>query len=194
LKCFRLLLINLLPHQGEVFLIPNAFPNNFYQKLEDSLYWETSEIKLFGKSIKVPRLTAFYGAPNITYSYSGLKHTALPWTQELKEIKQLVDAITKTSFNVVLANYYRTGQDSMGWHRDNEKELGLRPTIASVSFGATRIFKLRNRVTKEIVSIPLENNSLLIMKGNTQTYWEHCLPKTTKKVGGRINLTFRNIL
>ncbi|MFT4986955.1 MAG: alkylated DNA repair dioxygenase AlkB [Flavobacteriales bacterium] len=82
----------------------------------------------------------------------------------------------------------------MGWHRDNEKELGLRPTIASVSFGATRIFKLRNRITKEIISIPLENNSLLIMKGNTQTYWEHCLPMTTKKVGGRINLTFRNML
>ena len=121
--------------------------------------------------------------------------TPYPWNSELLEIKKRADKYAKNNFNSVLLNYYRSGNDSVSWHSDDEKELGDQPIIGSVSFGATRKFRLRNKNNKKMIhNIELENGSLLIMKKLTQQYWEHEIPKTKKKVAERINLTFRTIL
>jgi alkylated DNA repair dioxygenase AlkB len=128
------------------------------------------------------------------YSYGGIKRTPMPWTPELSFIKQHCETLAKTTFNSVLCNFYHDGNDGMGWHADNEKELGQEPIIASVSFGAERSFAFKHRLTKQRVDIQLENGSILIMRGQCQHAWLHSLPKTTKVKEPRINLTFRNIL
>ena len=167
----------------------------FLNTLKKNIKWKQDYIRFYGKSHPVPRLTAWYGDNNKTYTYSGIPMTPNPWNTELLEIKNKVDQYAKIHFNSVLLNCYRTGNDSVSWHSDDEKELGDQPIIGSVSFGGTRKFRLRNKKNKELKhNIELVNGSLLIMSELTQQYWEHEIPKTKKMVGERINLTFRSIL
>lgn len=165
-----------------------------YNDLMQSISWKQEKIKLFGREILQPRLTAFFGKPDKTYTYSGLEMQPESFSRTLKEIKRKCAFHTNTSFNACLANLYRDGNDSMGWHADDEKELGPGPVIASLSFGAERMFHLKH--TKEPTArykIRLQHGSLLVMQGQTQEFWKHQLPKTRKNVSPRINLTFRKI-
>ena len=167
----------------------------FFKSLKDKIQWNQDYIKMYGKSHPLPRLTAWYGDMNKTYTYSGIPMTPNLWNTELIQIKKKVDQYTKINFNSVLLNYYRSGNDSVSWHSDDEEELGDKPIIGSVSFGGTRKFRLRNKINKKLIhNIDLKNGSLLIMREFTQKYWEHEIPKTKKPVEERINLTFRSIL
>ncbi|MCK6598647.1 MAG: alpha-ketoglutarate-dependent dioxygenase AlkB [Bdellovibrionaceae bacterium] len=202
MNSIKIPLTNLLPSRGIVFFVENFFSTkeskNYFSSLQKEIMWDQKHIVLFGKRVLQPRLTAWYGDNDKSYRYSGVTLTPTPWTKNLLEIKHKIES-TYTygswKFTSVLLNQYRNGQDSMGWHRDNEKELGLNPTIASISLGATRKFLLRDREKKEKpIAINLPSGSLVIMAGETQKFWEHCIPKTTQEVGSRINLTFRNII
>lgn len=189
---------NCLPKGGEVFYWPDFFTKEesvfFYNALLNGIEWQQDEIKLFGKIHDVPRLTALYGNADKPYTYSGITMQPKAWLPELLEIKKKIETVARVDFTTVLLNLYRNGQDSMGWHSDDEKELGLNPVIASVSFGASRIFKLQHKTDKHLKqSVELANGSLLLMQGQTQHYWKHAVPKTSKIVGPRINLTFRII-
>ena len=164
----------------------------FFELLKKNIDWKQDFIKMFGKSHPLPRLTAWYGDEKKTYTYSGIPMTPLPWTKDLMEVKSKIEVYSKIQFNSVLLNYYRTGNDSVSWHSDDEKELGEEPIIGSVSFGELRKFRLRNKEDKKLIhNYELDNGSLLIMRGKTQKYWEHEIPKTKKNVRSRINLTFR---
>jgi alkylated DNA repair dioxygenase AlkB len=190
---------NLLPNQGEVYYFPEAIDEErssyFFDVLLAQIPWRQEPVKLFGREIMQPRLTAWHGDPDNSYTYSGITMKASPWTPELLQIKGIADRLSGVCSNSVLLNLYRDGNDGMGWHRDNEKMLGKMPTIASVSFGATRTFQLRNYHSKQnIISINLNPGSILIMKGESQQHWEHRLPKKKSIAGVRINLTFRQIL
>lgn len=162
--------------------------------LKNTISWKHEHITLFGKKVLQPRLTALYGNINTPYRYSGLTMFPSNWTKELYIIKTKVEHSTQHTFNTVLLNYYRSGEDSMGWHADNEAELGKNPFIASVTFGMERRFVLRlNTNHSQKHSINLSDGSLLIMKGNLQHITQHSLPKQKNGIGERINLTFRNI-
>lgn len=164
-------------------------------QLTASVPWRHEPIHLFGKEVLQPRLTAWYGDAGATYRYSGLTLEPLPWLPALHALRQQVEAATSSRFNSVLLNLYRTGQDSMGYHADDEPELGPEPVIASVTLGATRTFRLRPRPVLQPVpaafSLALTAGSLLLMRGPTQRNWLHALPKTARPVGPRLNLTFR---
>lgn len=160
------------------------------------LQWSQREITLFGRRVMQPRLVAWYGDHEAVYSYSGLKLEPLPWHPKLGQLRQRVEQFTGGRFNSVLANAYRDGRDSMGWHSDDEKELGAQPLIASVSLGAERRFLLRSRrheANKRSASIALSlaHGSLLLMRGESQSLFQHALPRTKRKIGLRINLTYR---
>ena len=173
----------------------NAENANFYfEKLQQEVPWKQDKIKLFGKEHFQPRLSAFFAEKNVNYAYSGLKLKPEDFSEEILQIKKSVEKISRLTFNSCLANLYRDGQDSMGWHSDDEKELGKNPVIASVSFGAERIFHLKNKTDKTLKrKISLAHGSLLLMEGATQHNWKHQLPKTKKNIGPRLNLTFRKI-
>jgi alkylated DNA repair dioxygenase AlkB len=141
-----------------------------------------------------PRLTAWYADPGLTYAYSGVVHRATPWTKSLLEIKDRLESAAGTTWNSLLLNLYRDGQDSIGFHADDEPELGEHPVIGSVSFGAVRRFILKHPITNEKREFELGHGSALIMAGTTQHHWRHGVPKTRKPVGPRINLTFRRIV
>jgi len=182
---------------GEYQFFPSFFSKNesdsFFAELKNNILWKQESMNMYGKQINFPRLTAWYGENDKPYSFSGLKLNPNPWTTTLLKIKQLVESKINVSFNSVLLNRYRNGNDSISWHTDAEPELGLNPIIASVNFGATRKFQLRHIKTKEKLDIELGNGSLLIMLGELQHFWQHQVPKTSKPVGERINLTFRVI-
>lgn len=163
-------------------------------RLTDQLHWNEENIIMYGKLIKVPRLVCWYGDTGTDYRYSGITHTALPWTKDLQEIKERIEKHTGKQFNSVLGNLYRNENDSMGWHSDNEKELGSSPCIASLSLGEERLFKIRHKQSSETLDTTLTNGSLLVMSGESQSNWKHCVPKTKTKKRPRINLTFRYIL
>ncbi len=168
--------------------------NTYFKFLLDTISWQQDDITVFGKTYKQPRLTALYANNNESYSYSNITMTPHVFNQELLDIKSKVENEVDTSFTTCLLNLYRNEQDSNGWHADNEKELGINPIIASVSFGAERLFKLKHRLDKSLKKdIVLQHGSLLLMKGETQHHWLHQIPKTKKEVGKRINLTFRFI-
>ncbi|MEO7531397.1 MAG: alpha-ketoglutarate-dependent dioxygenase AlkB, partial [Sediminibacterium sp.] len=169
--------------------------DNFYHHLLTNIQWQQEEITLYGKTHLTPRLTAWYGDAGKTYRYSGIQHQPVGWTNDLQQIRQQIEDTTGIHFNSVLLNYYRNGQHSMGWHRDDEKELGRNPVIGSVSFGETRPFRLRHKFRKDLepVEILLRHGSFLLMAGSTQHFWEHSIPKTAKPINPRINLTFRVI-
>ena len=165
-----------------------------FRQLAKDIPWQQDDIQVFGKIHPQPRLTALFGNEGKPYTYSNIKMQPYPWTLLLQKIKSYVESVSDTNFTTVLLNQYRDGKDSNGWHADNEKELGSNPVIASVSFGAERIFQLKhNSISGLKQNIILEHGSLLLMKGTTQHFWKHQIPKTSKPIGPRINLTFRVI-
>ncbi len=162
-----------------------------YERLYQQICWRQDVIRIFGKEILLPRLQAWYGEK--AYSYSGMKIPALALLPEMKTLKQSISTLSGFEFNSVLANLYRNGQDSVGWHADDEPEIVHNSCIASLSLGAARRFELKHRFRKDIapVSFVLESGSLLLMRGTTQQYWLHQLPKMRSVQRPRINLTFR---
>lgn len=187
----------IINQDGECLYYPNFFDqkesNSYLNKLYHKIEWSQEEMFIYGKQVKFPRLSAWYGEKEKTYSFSGKTYTPLVWNESLLAIKYKVEEFCNTSFNSVLLNLYRNGADSMGWHADNEQELGRNPTIASVNFGAARKFQLKHLMSKEKIEVVSEHGSLLIMKGKLQHYWQHQIPKTKLKVSERINLTFRKV-
>jgi len=187
---------NLLPYDGEVNVYPGFFDksesDHYLQVLLNTIDWQQDKMKIYGKEVNLPRLTAWYGEHRNDYSYSGISMKSKLWTPELKAIKEKIEKFTGIKFTSVLLNYYRDGNDSVSWHRDNEKVLRTNPIIASVSFGATRIFKFRHVKNHDLTrSVTLENGTFLLMKGETQHMWEHSIPKSKKVSKPRISLTFR---
>lgn len=168
--------------------------NQLFENLYQTIQWQQGEIVLFGKKYATPRLEAFYADNQKSYGYSGQRLITHEFTRELNEIRQKIALKIDTTFNSVLLNLYRTGNDSNGWHADNEPELGKNPIIASLSLGATRRFDLKHNTTKEQHSFHLNHGSLLIMGGELQHHWKHQIAKTKKVNDPRINLTFRNII
>ena len=185
---------NLLPFDGEVVYLPCFFKNRradaLFAELDSCLDWTQETATLFGRAMKLPRLTAWYGPTS--YSYSGVTHAARPFPETVAGVARSLGQIAD-GFNCVLANRYRDGSDSVSWHSDNEALWGDQPIIASVSFGAARFFTLRHRSTGERVRVELEHGSVLVMRAMTQRFWLHTLPKTVRSVGPRINLTFRRL-
>jgi alkylated DNA repair dioxygenase AlkB len=165
-----------------------------FNELIQNTPWQQDEITVYGKKHLQPRLTALYGNEGIPYSYSNITMQPHSWTSLLQKIKSQIESITETNFTTVLLNYYRNGSDSNGWHADNEKELGTNPIIASLSLGAKRTFQLKHNSDPTLKkSLILEHGSLLLMQGTTQHFWKHQIPKTSKTIDSRINLTFRII-
>jgi len=162
--------------------------------LFDELQWQQDKLKFYGKIVDIPRLQAWYGEYGVHYTYSNLTMVAKPWTPTLLQLKNIISQYCQSSFNAVLANCYRDNCDSVGWHSDDEPELGQNPVIASLSLGGTRTFHLKHKHTGEKFKLPLQSGSLLVMSGKTQHYWQHAILKTKQKAVMRINLTFRNIL
>jgi alkylated DNA repair dioxygenase AlkB len=162
-------------------------------RLWDQLAWQQYEISLFGRRVAQPRLSAWYGADEARYRYSGLQLDPLPWHPLLFDLKTRLEGRLRQDFNSVLANAYRDGRDSMGWHSDDEPELGRRPLVASISLGTERRFLVRKKGASRAAAIWLEGGSLLVMKCGCQEIYQHSVPKTQKAVGLRINLTFRQI-
>ncbi|HWB50407.1 MAG TPA: alpha-ketoglutarate-dependent dioxygenase AlkB [Stellaceae bacterium] len=158
--------------------------------------WRCEAVVMWGRRVPQPRLTAWYGDPGRRYAYSGLQLEPLPWTPLLADLKTRVEAVVGAGFNSVLLNYYRDHRDSIGFHSDNEPELGERPVIASLSLGAERVFVLKHKTSKRVppVVLPLASGSLLLMKGDTQRHWRHGIAKESRPCGPRVNLTFRQIL
>ncbi|MCL6435723.1 MAG: alpha-ketoglutarate-dependent dioxygenase AlkB [Leptolyngbyaceae cyanobacterium HOT.MB2.61] len=184
---------------AEVSWYPQAFTleesDQFLAKLLDEIAWKQESITLFKRKVLLPRLTAWYGDRGKIYTYSNLTMEPEPWTPALLKIRSRVEEIARTTFNSVLLNLYRDGRDSIAWHSDDELELGKNPIIGSVSFGGTRRFILRHRFHKPWKgAIDLTHGSFLLMRGPTQHFWQHQVPKTRKPVQPRINLTFRQIL
>lgn len=183
---------------AEIIYYPQFFDkeqaDKIYPKLLQEIAWQQDNITVFGKTHPQPRLTALYGNEGKPYSYSNITMQPHPWNTLLQKIKYHIETTTECQFTTVLLNQYRDGKDSNGWHADNEKELGTNPIIASLSFGAKRVFQLKhNTIADAKKSIVLEHGSLLLMKGSTQHFWKHQIPKTAKPIGNRINLTFRSI-
>lgn len=166
--------------------------DEIFEKLKSEIPWQQDNITVFGKIHPQPRLTSLFGNEGKPYSYSNIVMQPNLWNPLLVEIKSRVEEVCQEKFTTVLLNYYRDGKDSMGWHADNEKELGRNPVIASLSFGAERMFHLKhNTIEDQKLKINLQHGSLLLMKGETQHFWKHQIPKTSKPIGPRINLTFR---
>jgi alkylated DNA repair dioxygenase AlkB len=197
---------SLFPSEKIVFDLPNSemvyYPNFFdsensnrlFQKLKTEIPWQQDSITVYGKSHLQPRLTALYGNEGKPYGYSNIIMQPHLWSPLIMFIKNEIEDICNANFTTVLLNYYRNGKDSNGWHADNEKELGRNPIIASVSFGAERIFQMKhNTKLEQKQNILLQHGSLLLMQGETQHFWKHQIPKTTKVIAPRINLTFRII-
>ena len=184
--------------EGDVVLYRNLFEpragDRLLLDLQQDIDWRRDVIRMFGRSIPAPRLSAWYGDPGVCYRYSGISLTAAGWTDTLLWIKSRVEAVAGLAFNSVLLNLYRDGADGMSWHSDDEPELGLNPVIASVSLGAARRFRFRHKQRRDsCTEVTLEHGSLLLMGGTTQHHWQHCLPKTRQPTAPRINLTFRTI-
>ena len=168
---------------------------NYFIEILNTTTWKQDKIKVYGKTYMQPRLTALYANNALPYSYSGIKMHPEKMTHILSEIQNRIHKVSNNIFTTVLINQYRNGNDSNGWHADNEKELGKNPIIASVSFGSDRFFHLKHKEKKELrFKILLKSGSLFFMEGETQTHWLHQIAKTSQPVGTRINLTFRKII
>lgn len=161
-------------------------------RLRDELPWQQQSIRMFGRAVPEPRLVSWHGDPAANYRYSGRDHPPAPWTAPLADVRGRVEAATGEHFNSVLANLYRDGSDHIGWHADDEPELGPEPAIASLSLGAARPMQFRPRPAGAIaLRIDLEPGGLLLMTGGTQRWYHHRIPRTSRSLGPRINLTFR---
>jgi alkylated DNA repair dioxygenase AlkB len=185
--------------EAEVLFYPDFFPaadaDRLLRELLEMTAWRQEVFKMYGREMPFPRLTAWYGDEGTAYTYSGLKNIPGPWTPPIVEVKRAVEPPCGVTFNSVLLNRYRTGQDSVSWHADDEPEFGKNPVIASVSLGGTRVFQLKHRKCKDLkASIELTHGSLLIMRGGTQENWLHQIAKTKKPVRERVNLTFRVVV
>lgn len=184
---------------GEVLIYHHFFvkkeSDRFFNELLVGIKWQQDKIKYYGKEMNLPRLTAWYGDKGKSYSYSGIPMMPEPWTPTLLNIKKRIEEVAKVDFNSVLLNLYRNGRDSVSWHSDNEPELGENPVIGSVSFGQSRTLQFRHKIRKDLgrADVNLTHGSLLLMKGSTQKFWQHQIPKTTRSLDPRINLTFRVI-
>lgn len=183
---------------AEIIYYPQFFEKEqadiIFTELVKDIPWQQDEIRVYGKIHPQPRLTALFGNEGKPYSYSNITMQPHPWNSLLQKLKTEIEKVSETIFTTVLLNQYRGGKDSNGWHADNEKELGTNPVIASLSFGAERTFQLKHNLDKDLKkSIVLQHGSLLIMKGTTQHFWKHQIPKTAKPIGPRINGTFRVI-
>ena len=164
-----------------------------FAALRASVPWETHVIRLFGREVASPRLSCWIGDPDAVYVYSGARFVPHAWMPELASLRARIEAATGASYNSVLANLYRDGADGMGFHADDEPELGPEPVIASLSLGARRRFVLKHRTRPLRHELLLGDGDLLVMRGATQGHWKHALPKTARAVGARINLTFRHV-
>lgn len=188
---------NLLPKDGIVNyygkVIPLADANSYFQKLMDEIAWKPDEAIIFGKHIFTNRKVAWYADREFDYTYSKITKKALIWTPVLKELKMITEQKAGDTFNSCLLNLYHNGDEGMAWHSDGEKDLKKNGAIGSLTLGAERKFAFKHKVSKETISLVLENGSLLVMKGETQTYWLHRLPPTKTVSKPRINLTFRTI-
>lgn len=183
---------------AEVYFTPAFFKaeesNAYLADLLKNARWSQEKIRWYGKTLDLPRLTAWYGDEGKVYKYSGITVVPDPWTPTLLKIKDAIEQVSGLVFNSVLLNLYRDGKDSVAWHSDDEPELGPEPTIGSVSLGEARVFKFRHKRDKAIqASVMLTHGSYLLMKGRTQEAWIHEIPKTSRAISPRINLTFRFI-
>ena len=189
--------IELLGGKSSARLYRNALrgveQDRYFGLLLGDVPWQQHEIRLFGKVHLQPRLVAWYGDAGRQYSYSGIRLAPLPWIEPVLLLKRLCEKFAETDFNSVLLNLYRDGQDTVGWHSDDEPELGPEPVIASLSLGAERAFRLRNKATGASQTVELPAGSVLVMSGRCQEEWEHHLPRRGRVLEPRINLTFRQI-
>ena len=190
--------INLNLKNGSITYYPKFFYKEeadfYFNNLLQHINWKQDKITIYGKTHLQPRLTSFFANNKNTYSYSNITMQPEPFKGSLLKIKNKLESNLNLEFTSCLANLYRNGQDSNGWHADNEKELGKNPIIASISFGEERVFNLKHKHDKILKKkIVLQHGSLLLMQGETQHNWLHQIPKTSKKIGPRINLTFRII-
>jgi alkylated DNA repair dioxygenase AlkB len=190
--------INLLPHDGTVnyygTLMTQSEAHDYLNKLLETIAWKNDEAIIFGKLIITKRKVAWYGDSSFKYTYSNTTKEALPWTNELLQLKALAEKTTGETYNSCLLNLYHDGTEGMAWHSDGEKDLKKNGAIASMSFGAERKFAFKNKHTKETITTILQNGSLLVMKDETQTHWLHRLPPTKLVTKPRVNLTFRTIV
>jgi alkylated DNA repair dioxygenase AlkB len=190
-------LTNLLPKDGIVIYYKNLLTsqeaNHYFDCLLNTIEWKNDQATIYGKLIITKRKVAWYGDTDFEYTYSKNTKRALPWTKELVELKKMIEDKTGEKFNSCLLNLYHNGDEGMSWHSDAEKELKKNGAIGSLSLGAERKFTFKHKETKETISLILENGSLLVMKGTTQTSWLHRLPPTKLISTPRINLTFRSI-
>ena len=191
-------ILNLLPKNGGAHYHPKVFDDlqsaQLMSRLQSSLKWEADQLVMFGKKITTRRKVAWVADPNCTYTYSGVLKVPQAWTSDLLAIKDRLEAIAQCEFNSCLLNFYHDGDDGMGWHSDDEKELDPHASIASLSLGAQRKFAFRHKKDKETISFFLENGSVLVMNAPTQDFWHHALLKTKTVTEARINLTFRKII
>jgi len=191
-------MVNLLPCDGEVLyygqVIDAQQANHYFTRLMETIEWKNDEAIVFGKRIVTKRKVAWYGDEGFNYTYSNITKKALPWTEELLQLKQLAEAHTKAHYNSCLMNLYHDGNEGVSWHSDDEKALKRHAAIASISFGAERKFCFKHKQLSLTAAVSLQHGSLLIMQGATQTHWLHSLPKTTKVHQPRISLTFRNMV
>jgi alkylated DNA repair dioxygenase AlkB len=189
---------NLLPCNGHINYFGKILSDEeilyYFKELNDTIAWKNDEVIIFGKLIITSRKVAWYASSNIDYTYSNISKKALPFTPVLLNLKQIIEQKTGETYNACLLNLYENGSEGMGWHSDDERELEPLASIASLSLGSERKFSLKHKQNKQTVSVILENGSLLEMKNETQLYWKHALPKTTKVLGPRINLTFRKMV
>lgn len=190
-------LINLLPQDGEVYyhgkILDAVTADRSLDTCISELRWEHDRAFIYGKEIVTKRKMAWYADEPVSYTYSGYTKVALIWSDFLREIKQWVERHSGDVFNSCLCNFYSAGEEGMSWHSDAEKDLVENGSIAALSLGGERKFSFKHKKTGKTVSLTLEHGSLLIMKGTTQQYWLHSLPKTKKDVGPRVSLTFRQI-
>ena len=188
---------NILPQDGIALyfekIVTDDEVKQLYDALLNNIHWENERVIMFGKEIITKRKVAFFSDPSISYRYASKTKIGMPWTSTLLTIKNRVESITKESYNACLLNLYHNGEESMGWHSDNEKEIIANSSIASLSLGANRKFSFKHKLSKETVSVELEAGSLLEMKGSVQTHWWHALIKSKKITDARINLTFKCI-
>jgi alkylated DNA repair dioxygenase AlkB len=178
------------------FFLDSTVADRLLATLLAEVPWQRPVVQLFGRTFRSPRLAAWYGDPGAVYQYSGLINEPLPWLPSLDGLRKRVESQFGLHFNSVLLNCYRDGMDSMGWHQDDEPELGKHPTIVSISLGGIRRFVLQHYRQIDMPKLELrpEHGSLLLMRGSTQKFWRHCVPKTRKAVAPRVNLTFRLIV
>ena len=166
----------------------------WFSYLQHQLPWQADEVRIYGKHHVLKRLVVWYGDAGQNYSYSGVQRMALPWSTPMLQLKSYIEQLTQTQFNSCLANLYPTGAEGMGWHSDDDMSLATETTIASLSFGASRKFYLRHKHSQEKLAFTLNSGQLLVMRGQTQCYWQHQIPKMLRVYEPRINLTFRQFL